>query len=424
MRAIPYRRLLGLATICLAVCLIVVPHYPSALRHLVTHGTRSGLLIGAVLLAAAVVAPGWLKKAHLTRDFAQVAAICVGLCVITILHYTMSPHSEHAHDLLQGAYYFPIVLAALWYGARGGLWTAALAAVLYIPHIVITWSTEPSAQASKFDEVALFFLFGGLTGILSDRERGKTAELRKTAEQLGSAHEELKKSFESLRRAERLSALGTLSAALAHEIRSPLSAIEGAVEILGRPSLSSEQRHEFTAVFRREIERLNGLLYQFLEFAQPRPSVRRRTDIHQLVGGVCNLVAEMASTRKIGLVRPKLDAAVPKLAIDPDQIKEVLLNLVMNACEAMPDGGKIELFLEKRPDLLIVGVRDEGAGIQQADLQRIFDPFYTTKAEGTGLGLSIAQRIMEQHEGRIEAERNPERGMTFRLVFPAQSNGE
>jgi signal transduction histidine kinase len=424
MSTVQYSRALQLAGLCLAICLVVVPQFFAHLGHTVGHEIHAALYLSAATMGFGFFALGFIKKDFSLRNVIQLTGICLLLCTVSICHYLVSPANVRWHEILQRAYYLPIVFAALWYGSPGGLLTAALAAVLYVPHILATWKSQPEYQFNQYAEVALFFVFGGLTGVLSDRQRKHRAELEQAADKLRTAHASLQESFESLRRAERLSALGTLSAALAHEIRSPLSAIEGAVDILGRANLGSEQRHEFTAVFKREIERLNGLLYQFLEFAQPRPSMQRRTDIHQLVGEVCNLVGEMASARKITLVCPKADLPFPKLEIDPDQIKEVLLNLVMNACEAMPEGGKAELFLEHGSDRIIVGVRDEGVGIQQGDFQRIFDPFYTTKAHGTGLGLSIAQRIMEQHGGRIEAARNPERGMTFTLVFPAPNAGE
>ena len=106
------------------------------------------------------------------------------------------------------------------------------------------------------------------------------------------------------------------------------------------------------------------------------------------------------------------------VSLDPEQIKEVILNMVINASEAMPAGGAIELSAVKEADSVAIRVKDEGTGVPDDHLSHIFDPFYTTKPSGTGLGLSIAHRIMEQHGGRIEVKRNPDRGMTFSLIFP------
>ncbi len=413
-----YRRVLQIAGLCLAICLLVVPRYLAHLTRLVGHQSHPAFYISAATVGTAVILLSFFKRDYSRRDLIQVMVVCVGLCSIGSVHYALSPDDIHWHDIFERAYYLPIVFAALWYGTRGGLLTAALAAVLYIPHILTAWKGYPEYQFDRYAETALFFIFGGLTGVLSDRQRKQRRELEKATESLSKVHGDLQRSFESLRRAERLSALGTLSAALAHEIRSPLSSMEGALEILARPNLNSEQRHEFTTIIKREIERLNRMLYQFLEFAQPRPPVRRRTDIRQLVNDVCNLVAEMAVARRINIHRPQIELLSPKINLDPDQIKEVVLNLVMNACEAMPAGGEVDITMTKELDRVVVGVLDQGGGIAQENLQCIFDPFYTTKSDGTGLGLSIAQRIMEQHGGRIEAERNVERGMSFTLVFP------
>jgi signal transduction histidine kinase len=419
MHRLSNRHLLEFAGVCLVICLMAVPHFRHP-GHLTGKGVEQVFYLRAAAIAIVFISFGFLKKDYSLRDVTQLLIICVGLCSVSISHHVVSPENVRLHEVLQRAYYLPIVFAALWYGAPGGLLTAGLAAIFYVPHILVAWGSQPNYQFNQYWEVALFFVFGGLTGVLSDRQRKQKTELQNAADRLNKAHAELQKSFDSLRRAERLSALGTLSAALAHEIRSPLSAMDGAIEILSRQQLSSERRGEFTEVMKREIGRLNSLLNQFLEFAQPRPPVRRRTDIQDLTNDVCKLVSELATAKRINLIRPDREGTFPKIDTDPDQIKEVMLNLVMNACEAMPDGGKVEIFLESKPDQITVAIRDQGGGVSEQDLQRIFDPFYTTKNDGTGLGLSIAQRIMEQHGGRIEVERNPERGMTFTLVFPIE----
>jgi signal transduction histidine kinase len=420
MHRLSNRHLLEFSGVCLAICLVAVPHYFGHAGQFTGKGVEQAFHLSAAAIAIALVSLGFLKKYLSLRDVIQILIICVGLCSVSISHYVVSPENVRLHEVLQRAYYLPIVLAALWYGSPGGLMTAGLGAILYVPHILAVWGSQPNYQFDQYWEVALFFVFGGLTGVLSDRQRKQQTELQEAADRLSKAHAELQKSFESLRRAERLSAVGTLSAALAHGIRSPLSAMDGAIEILSRPHLSTERRGEFTEVIKREIARLNSLLYQFLEFAQPRPPVRQRTDIQDLASDVCKLISELATIRRINLIRPETEGTFPKIDADPDQIKEVMLNLVMNACEAMPDGGTVEMFLESKPDQITVTIRDQGIGVSEQDLQRIFDPFYTTRNDGTGLGLSIAQRIMEQHGGRIEVERNPERGMTFALVFPRE----
>ncbi len=172
-------------------------------------------------------------------------------------------------------------------------------------------------------------------------------------------------------------------------------------------------------MLKKELARLSEMLNHFLEFARPRPPQLKPTNLQRLMEEVCSMVSESISMRHVTTrcTSPPLTAMI---SMDPDQIKEVLLNLVLNATKAMSAGGTIELWVAEREEAVAINVKDEGVGVPEENLQQIFDPFYTTKPTGTGLGLSIAHQIMEQHGGKIEAKRNPDRGMTFSLVFPRQ----
>lgn len=419
------RHAFEIAALCLGVCVIAVPHFVGSLPHMLPdHKFLPVYYLFFVGLFIVVLWDGWrggslkaLLRRAAKRDLFQMGVVCIALCVITIVHYAASVNEVFWHEIFQRAYYLPVIVAALWYGLRGGLLAAGLAAVLYLPHVVMAWHGFPSYQFNQYSEVVLFFVFGGLTGALADQQRRQREKLQETAQRLSQAYADLQVSFESLRRAERLSAMGRLSAGLAHEIRSPLSAIEGALEIVARPGLEPERREEFAAVVKKELARLNEMLNHFLEFARPRPPQLKPTDLQRLMEEVCSLVSESIATRHVTTrcISPRLTATIP---MDPDQIKEVLLNLVLNASDAMSAGGTIELWAAEQEDSVIINVKDEGVGIPAENLQQIFDPFYTTKPTGTGLGLSIAHRIIEQHGGKIEAKRNPDRGMTFSLVFP------
>jgi two-component system sensor histidine kinase HydH len=351
------------------------------------------------------------------KDLLHWGIVCAALLVITLVHYGASVHEMFWHEIFQRAYYLPIIAAALWYGLRGGLLSAALAAILYIPHIFMAWHQMPSYQFNQYSEVVLFFVFGGLTGVLADQQKRQRDKLQSTAQQLSEANAELQKSFESLRRAERLSALGRLSAGLAHEIRNPLSAIGGALNIIARPGLEIAQRDQFIADIKKEVLQLNTLLTHFLEFARPHPPQLRPTGVGKLLDEVCGLVSGLSRARNVNVhCVPFTEHCVVNL--DASQIKQVILNLIINAGEAMPEGGSVELGARTEAENLVIYIKDEGVGIPENELQQIFDPFYTTKPEGTGLGLSIGHQIVEQQGGNIEVRRNLERGMTFELVFP------
>lgn len=352
----------------------------------------------------------------------RVAVIVVSLLVISVVHYAASASEVAWHEVFQRAYYLPIVVSALWYGLRGGLQAAALAALLFLPHVIARWHGFPSYEFNQVSETILFFVFGGLAGVLTDQQKRQREQLQKTAQRLSEVNVDLQKSFESLRRAERLSALGRLSAGLAHEIRNPLSVITGGLEIIGRPALDPSQRAEFVGRIKKEVLHLNTMLTHFLEFARPRPPQVRSTTARQLMEDIGSLVYEVAPPHpiKIRCNAPSIDCAV---SADSDQVKEVILNLVLNASDAMPEGGSIELWMADEDGWLAIHVKDEGTEVPEEHLQQIFDPFYTTKPEGTGLGLSIAHQIMQQHGGRLEVTRNPVRGMTFSLYFPQEQKG-
>ncbi len=342
------------------------------------------------------------------------------IAVVSLLHYLTPTSHVWLHPLLQRAYYIPILLMALLFGLRGGILAAALSGLLYVPHILMSWASEPEYRAAQFIEIGMFFVVGGLTGLLADHERAQRSKVEETARKLSEVYAQLQSSFEQLRRADRLSALGELSAGLAHEIRNPLGSIEGALQILLRPSLAPEAKDEFGHLAQKEVDRLKGLLTNFLDFARPQAPKRVPAEPVQLLESVSKLAAE---TAKMSGTRVRVESAdsVPPVWVDPEQMIQVLLNLVINAVQAMPSGGEVVLRTLSKSESVVLEVQDEGVGIPPEDLERVFDPFVTTRSDGTGLGLSIAYQIVNQHGGHITARRNSERGMTFAVTLPRGS---
>ncbi len=350
------------------------------------------------------------------RAWGLVAAIAA----VSLLHYETPISHVWLHPLLQRAYYVPILLTALWFGWRGGILAATLSGLFYIPHILMSWASHPEYSAAQYVEIGMFFVIGGLTGVLADDERIQRKKVEETARKLSDVNAQLQASFEQLRRADRLSALGELSAGLAHEIRNPLGSVEGAVQILRRQELAVETRQEFGDLAQREVNRLKDLLTNFLDFARPQTPKRVPTTPSQLLESVSKLAADMAKMSGVH-VHVESSAGVPVVSVDAEQMKQVLLNLAINAIQAMPDGGQVLLRAVRKPESVVLEVQDEGVGIPPEDLERVFNPFVTTRAGGTGLGLSIAYQIVSQHGGHIAAQRNPERGMTFRVTLPLGS---
>lgn len=355
------------------------------------------------------------------KNPARVGIIIGAIAGVSLLHYQTATSHVWLHQLFQRGYYVPVLLASLWFGWRGGLFAAALAGGIYAPHILMAWRSFPNYTATQYAEIAMFFVVGALVGILADQERAQRARLQETLQRLSKVYEELQQSFDQLRRADRLSALGELAAGLAHEIRNPLGSIEGAMRILSRSELPGGTRREFTELAQKEIDRLKVLVSNFLDFARPHPPRRNPTDLRGLLESV-RLLADEAGRMAGVQIRIAVAKVLPTVAVDPDQIKQVLLNLVLNAIQAMPNGGEIVLLAEQKDSSVEIQVKDEGIGVEPEDLERVFDPFFTTRAGGTGLGLSVAYKIVQQHGGHIAATPNADRGMTFVVAFPLEKH--
>ena len=350
------------------------------------------------------------------KRWLKATLLVVAIGIVSLLHYNTPTSYYWAHPLLQRAYYLPVLLMALWFGWRGGIAAAMLAALSYLPHVTMAWQSQREYRATGYVEIGMFFVIGCLTGVLADLERSQKKKIEETAAKLGETYAQLQASTEQLRRADRLSALGELSAGLAHEIRNPLGSLEGAVAILRRSELPEQTRKEFAEMAGREVVRLKGLLTNFLEFARPQAPRRTLIEPQVLLESVRQLAGETAKMAGITIRIKAVQMAA--FFVDAEQIKQVLLNLVLNAVQAMPSGGEIALRCHQGSGSVLLEVADQGVGIPQENLERIFDPFFTTRAGGTGLGLSIAYQIINRHGGHLSVSNNPDRGVTFTVLVP------
>ena len=218
-------------------------------------------------------------------------------------------------------------------------------------------------------------------------------------------------------RAEHFATLGELAAGLAHEIRNPLAGIAGVVEIIGRDLPTSSPARAVVKDVHLEIAQINRILTDLLETARPhRPSIRP-SNLNATVEHAVMLARRQAFSRPIEIIFRKnpTQAAVEH---DSDQINQVMLNLLLNAIQAIDGAGSITVEVRASGQFAIVTVTDTGRGILPEHLPNIFRPFYTTKGSGTGLGLSLARRIIEEHQGRIDVSSVPGKGSTFAVSLP------
>ena len=227
-----------------------------------------------------------------------------------------------------------------------------------------------------------------------------------------------------VQRAERLAAVGEMAAGLAHEVRNPLMSIRGFAQLLQEDAVNKSQK-EYLEIIVRETERMNSLIDQLLYYARPGVNRVQKVEVNPVVENVRKLVESQTRSRNIQLTT-RLKKDVPPVACDREQLKQVLLNIVINAIQAVEDNGRIRISSEANRErgCVEVAVEDNGAGILREHQERIFDPFFTTKEQGTGLGLSVAFRLMETWGGTIRVESVKDQGSRFVLSFPLAEEGE
>jgi signal transduction histidine kinase len=352
---------------------------------------------------------------------------------ISLFHYLTPLHVAYLHDIFQRLYYLPIILAALWFGLRGGLLCSLIVSLVYAPHILIQWGGHFGMEAEKYLEIILYNTVGGVTGFLSQRERERTVELQKSTRVLEASYERLRAQSEriiaieeQLRRSERLSTMGEFAAVLAHEIRNPLGSIRGTAEILKDDYKPGDPKYEFIEIQIRETERLNRVVEEFLHMVRPQPSDMQPCAVQEELETIVTLLSNEARKRQVELVL-ELQSRPVIIRADGEKLRQAFLNIVLNALQATPPGGRVAISssLDDKGSCEIT-FQDTGPGIDADDMDRIFEPFFTTKQDGTGLGLSISKKIVESHNGSLQVESSPGDGTTVKISLPMQEgvNGE
>jgi two-component system NtrC family sensor kinase len=230
---------------------------------------------------------------------------------------------------------------------------------------------------------------------------------------------------DELRRAERLAAVGRISAQITHEIRNPLNAIglnaELLAEELAELDVPPREALQIVSAISREVDRLNGVAEEYLRFARlPKPALASQ-DLNEILSGLLDFLGPELAAARIELLRA-LAAGLPAVQADEGQLRAVFLNLLRNSREAMPSGGTITVRTRRAGDAIEAEVSDTGGGIPPGDLTRIFEAFYSTKERGTGLGLAFTRQVVVEHGGSIRCESTVGRGTTFVVRLPAAAD--
>lgn len=343
----------------------------------------------------------FLHKGTITVDMKKVG-IFLAIIATSVLHYTTPIMLHNFHAVYQRLYYVPIILCAYWFGFRWGLAAALFCAIVYVPHIYLQWAHMPMEMFTQYVEIIMFLVIGPLVGILSDIQRKQQKQIHET--------------YMQMHRMDRMSLLGQLAAGLAHEIRNPLGSLIGSDEILAESMSRDHPNYEFVDILQKEHRRLRDKLNEFLSFAKPSALCIIPNNLNDIVQATVNL-AEKQIQKSGCTLDLRLDKSLNEAPVDADKMKQILLNLLLNACQAMPDGGKITIATGKENGFVYISIEDQGIGIDEQVRNRIFEPFFTTKEDGTGLGLAIVKQLLETMNGTIEVKPT-ENGSLFITRIP------
>ncbi len=229
--------------------------------------------------------------------------------------------------------------------------------------------------------------------------------------------------YEQMKRADRLASIGEMAAGIAHEIKNPLAGVAGVIQVLKKDMPAGNQNKAVLEEVLTQVERMDKAVRNLLAFARPPEPKMTLVDVNELIGKLLDFLAPQFAKYAIAAER-KLAAGLPWLTLDPDLVQQALINIALNAIQAMPGGGKFTVETRTRkpseevPGSVEIVFSDTGKGISMENLSRIFNPFFTTRQQGTGLGLSITQRIVEQHNGEINVMSAPGKGASFTIAFP------
>ena len=346
------------------------------------------------------------------RQYVWMALALVMVAAVTAFHYWTDAHEVALHNVYRRLVYIPIVIGAFAAGLRGGLAVALTATAVYIPHAFLMSHGDPAPTIDKSLEIVLYLSIGGLTGYLVDHQKKVRRRLERSLAERDVLESELI-------RAGKHSALGQLTAGLAHEVRNPLASIQGSAEALAEEFPPEHRKYRMSVLLLREIDRLNQVVTDFLRFARPAEPRRRRVDLHELVSKVASFAQRHSTELSVNI---EIHTSPGELVVhaDPDQLRQVLLNLYLNAQQALeraaegdqaPEEPTIHVVSGRRlvagRGFLCLGIVDNGPGISPELQDEVIDPYVTTRHEGTGLGLSVSSRILEAHGGFLDLESRP-----------------
>ena len=315
---------------------------------------------------------------------------------ILCMHYFTPENLLYYHAVYRMLFYLPLVFGSLWFGLRGAVYVCGAVSLFFLPHVMEQWEGFSLEEFHRILEGALYIIISLILGFLVEREKRKQR---------------------ALLRSERLAVVGKAVSEIAHDMKTPLMAIGGFARQVSKDLTQDDPNQKKLDIVITETARLETMVKEMLDFGKPIQLQLMEIDLKDLVLDSIRVLQPLAKKARVEL-KADLATSLPILALDPSRIRQALLNLVTNAIQASPEGEEVWVRTLLGGQNVILEVVDCGCGINQEDIENVFNPFFSTKKGGTGLGLGIVKRIVEAHGGEVYFQVNPENGVTFRVGFP------
>jgi len=340
-----------------------------------------------------------------------------------VLCYVLIGYSGGLNSSFYLILLLPVISASTAFGLAGAALVSLVACTEYVSFLFFL-TADQYIPAGEVRELILRVLFlpvvGYLTQELAEANRAEALKAQAAADELALANENLKEAQAQVWRADRLAALGQLTAGLAHELRNPLSTMKTSSEMLTR-SVGKENAiaQEMAGYISAEVDRTNSLITRFLDFARPQ---HMKLEPHNLAAMLDTVIERFEREKPPGAANVTIyknyAPDIPEVPFDAELMERAISNLVNNAAQATPPGGVVTVKTRRSDSNVEISVIDRGCGIEPKDLKSIFNPFYTTKPDGVGFGLAIVSKIVDEHGGQIEVESTPGEGSVFRVLLP------
>ncbi len=326
----------------------------------------------------------------------KAAIIVLMIAAILCLHYLTLPEKAYHHAVYRTLFYLPLILASFWFGLTGALSVCGAVLMTFSPYVLTHWEGFSVGDFDTILEGLLFIASTTILGLLVERE---------------------KKADKARLEAERLACIGRAVSEVAHDMKTPLMAIGGFTSQVAKAMEADNPNRKKLGIVIQETTRMESMVKEMLEFGRPLELHLSDRSLNEIALDCMEVSKPVAKEAGVDL-ESHLAPSLPLVTLDVSRMKQVILNLMMNAIQASPAGEKIMVGTTHEKQGVLLSVSDCGCGIVEKDREAVFQPFFSTKKGGTGLGLPIVKKIVEAHGGDVSFHPNPRKGVTFTVQLP------